>query len=91
MQVSISYGTWGSVFIVGILNTGIAYYLYFTSLKDVPGQTAAIFSYIDPMVAVFLSACILHEAIMLPQLCGMVLILGSTCCNELFEGRSYSK
>jgi len=91
MQVSISYGTWGSVFIVGILNTGIAYYLYFTSLKDVPGQTAAIFSYIDPMVAVFLSAWILHEAIILPQLCGMVLILGSTCCNELFEGRSYSK
>lgn len=86
-QVSISYGTWGLILIVGILNTGIAYYLYFTSLKDVPGQTAAVFSYIDPMVAVFLSVCILHETITLPKLCGMVLILGSTCCNELFTAR----
>ena len=41
---------------VGILHTGIAYALYFSSVEHLPVQTAALFSYIDPVTAVLLSA-----------------------------------
>ena len=41
---------------VGVVHTGITYCMYFSALKDLPGQTAALLSYIDPLVAVVLSA-----------------------------------
>ena len=35
--------------------------LYFSSLKEIPGQKVAILSYIDPLVAVIISVTILSE------------------------------
>ena len=69
--------------IVGIVHTGITYCMYFTSLKDLPGQKAAILSYIDPLVAVICSVAILGEEMSLPQIIGGVLILGFTLLNEI--------
>lgn len=69
--------------IVGIVHTGITYCMYFTSLKDIPGQKAAILSYIDPLVAVLVSVVFLKEALTLFQCLGGALILGFTLYNEL--------
>ncbi len=69
--------------IVGLVHTGICYCLYFSALKDVAGQEAAILSYADPLVAVLASVFILGEAISAPQILGGVLILGFTLWNEL--------
>ena len=44
---------------VGIVHTGIAYVLYFSAIKVLSGQTIALFSYIDPISAVILSAIFL--------------------------------
>ena len=74
---------WLNLLIVGLVHTGITYCLYFTSLKDLPGQKAAILSYIDPLVAVLISVTLLGESMTLPQLMGGVLILGFTLWNEL--------
>lgn len=74
---------WTCLLIVGIVHTGIAYCLYFSSLKDLSGQQAAILSYIDPLVAVVISVTLLGEAITLPQIVGGALILGFTLLNEL--------
>ena len=74
---------WGCRLIVGIVHTGIAYCLYFSSLKDLSGQQAAILSYIDPLVAVVISVTLLGEAITLPQIVGGALILGFTLLNEM--------
>ncbi len=81
----LSLDTKGTVLllIVGLVHTGITYCMYFTSLKDLPGQKAAILSYIDPLVAVLCSVVILHEAITVMQIIGGVLILGFTLWNEL--------
>ena len=46
---------------MGIVHTGLAYVLYFGSLRKVSAHTAAIFSYLDPVVAVCLSALLLRE------------------------------
>ncbi|MBE7017585.1 MAG: EamA/RhaT family transporter [Ruminococcaceae bacterium] len=69
--------------VVGLIHTGVCYCLYFSALKDVSGQEAAILSYADPLVAVLASVFVLGEAISLPQIIGGVLILGFTLWNEL--------
>lgn len=74
---------WGALLVVGIVHTGVTYCLYFSSLKELPGQKAAILSYIDPLVAVLVSVCILGESMTMMQLFGGVLILGFTLWNEL--------
>ena len=74
---------WINLFIVGLIHTGITYCMYFSSLKELPGQKAAILSYIDPLVAVLISVVILHEAMTVPQIIGGALILGFTLWNEI--------
>ena len=76
---------WTNLLIVGILHTGITYCMYFSSLKELPGQKAAILSYIDPLVAVVISVTILGETMSLWQGIGGILILGSTFWNEIVE------
>lgn len=74
---------WLCLLIVGLLHTGITYCLYFSSLKELPGQEAAILSYIDPLVAVIIGVLILREPLSWQQLLGGGLILGFTLWNEL--------
>lgn len=74
---------WISLAIVGLIHTGITYCMYFTSLKELPRQEAAILSYIDPLVAVIISVTILGEAMSFWQIIGGILILGFTLWNEL--------
>jgi len=74
---------WLSLLLVGLVHSGIAYCLYFSALKELPGQKAAILSYIDPLVAVIISVTVLDEKITLLQIIGGVLILGFTLWNEI--------
>ena len=74
---------WGCLLVVGFIHTGVTYCLYFSSLKDLSGQKAAILSYIDPLIAVVISVTILGESMSLVQIIGGVLILGFTLWNEL--------
>lgn len=74
---------WVCLLIVGLIHTGITYCLYFSSLKELPGQKAAILSYIDPLVAILVSVVLLGEGMTLWQIVGGILILGFTCWNEI--------
>ncbi len=74
---------WIFLLFVGFVHTGITYCLYFSSLKELPGQKAAILSYIDPLVAVLVSVLILGEGMTLMQVLGGILILGFTLWNEI--------
>ena len=74
---------WISLLVVGVVHSGIAYCLYFSALKDIPGQEAAILSYIDPLVAVAVSVFVLGEQLTALQLIGGILILGFTLYNEI--------
>lgn len=74
---------WGCLLVVGLFHTGVTYCLYFSALKELPGQEAAILSYIDPLVAVLISVLVLGEQITATQLLGGLLILGFTLWNEL--------
>jgi RarD protein len=74
---------WLCLLILGVIHTGFAYCLYFSSLKDLSGQQASILSYIDPLVAVMVSVTLLQEPISPLQLLGGAMILGFTLYNEL--------
>ena len=82
---------WVYLIIVGVVHTGVTYCLYFSSLKELPGQKAAILSYIDPLVAVLVSVVILGEDMTLPQIIGGALILGFTLWNEISPDKSKKK
>ena len=74
---------WICLLIVGFVHTGVTYCMYFSSLKELPGQEAAILSYIDPLVAVLVSVLLLNETMTIWQLAGGILILGFTLWNEI--------
>ena len=74
---------WGCLLVVGLVHTGITYCLYFTSLKELSGQEAAILSYMDPLVAVVIGVVVLGEPLSLQQMIGGAMILGFTLWNEL--------
>lgn len=74
---------WISLLVIGLIHTGVFYCVYFSSLKELPGQKTAILSYIDPLVAVIVSVTILGEPLTWLQAVGGLLILGFTLLNEL--------
>ena len=74
---------WANLLIVGLIHTGLTYCMYFSSLRELPGQKAAILSYIDPLVAVVISVAVLGETMTLWQGIGGILILGFTLWNEI--------
>lgn len=78
---------WANLLVVGLVHTGITYCMYFTSLKELPGQEASILSYIDPLVAVVVSVAFLGEGITLLQIAGGALILGFAILNEKWANK----
>lgn len=76
---------------VGVFHTGLCYWLYFSSIKELPGQQTAILSYIDPFVAILVSVFVFGEPIGLSQGIGTGLILGFTCLYEVGKSRGAEK
>ena len=71
--------------IVGVIHTGLAYWMYFGSMEHLKSQTLAILSYVDPVVAVLLSALLLREPMSILATIGAVMILGAAIVSELPE------
>ena len=67
---------------VALVHTGLAYWLFFKSVKKIPAQTAAILSYIDPVVAVLVSAVFLKEPLTPAGIAGAVLIIAAAFISE---------
>lgn len=74
-----------ALLIIGIVHTGIAYLLYISSISELPGQTVALSSYIDPASALLFSAVFLGEQLTGVQLLGAALILCGSAFGELFR------
>ncbi len=69
--------------VIGLVNTGLAYLLYFSGLQKLPAQSAALISYVDPVSALVFSALFLHETMTPVQILGAVLIIGGAVFGEL--------
>lgn len=73
------------ILILGLLNTGIGCYLYFSSIGDLPVQTVAICGYLEPLSAVIFSVLFLREKMLPLQIIGAILILGGAFAGELLS------
>ncbi|MFJ7756363.1 DMT family transporter [Peribacillus muralis] len=71
------------ILILGIINTGIGFWLFFSGMERLKGQSIAMLSYVDPFVAILISAIILQEKMTMVQMLGGVLLLGSTFVSEI--------
>ena len=68
---------------VAIVHTGMAYAMYFSSLKELKAQTVALVSYLDPVVALLLSVFVLSEPMTPAGVIGAVLVLGAMLASEM--------
>ncbi|XJS11292.1 DMT family transporter [Aerococcaceae bacterium WGS1372] len=80
----------GLLLIVGIVHTGWVYQLFFSAVNQLPSQTSALLTYIDPITAIILSMIILEQPLEFIQLIGTVLIIGSALLNEIVSARNSS-
>ena len=80
---ALSGGALFLLLVVGVVHTGICYYLYFGCMEDLPSQTVAILAYVDPVVAVLLSALVLKEPMTVGMWLGALLIIGAAILLEL--------
>ena len=78
---------WLFLVIVCVVHTGVAFILWFSSLHELSAQKVAVFNYIDPAVALLVSALVFGERMTPMATLGAVLILGSTLASELLEMR----
>ena len=70
--------------ILGVVHTGFAYTLYFGAMKQLPAQTVALLSYMDPVVSVILAVWLLPGSVLTAAgWIGAVLVLGAAVISEL--------
>ncbi|MBR5516631.1 MAG: EamA family transporter [Firmicutes bacterium] len=73
--------------IVGLVHTGVALFLYFSSIQELPAQTCALCSYIDPASALIFAAVLLGDALSPIQWVGALMILGGAAVGEILGGK----
>lgn len=71
------------IVILGVVNTGIGFWLFFSGMERLKGQSIAMLSYVDPFVAILISAIILQEQMTAIQMLGGALLLASTFVSEI--------
>ena len=79
---------WGWILVLGLLNTGIGCYLYFSPLSKLPVQTVAVCGYLEPLSAVIFAALLLGEKMSLVQICGAACIIGGAMIGELVKKKA---
>ncbi len=76
---------WVWILILGILNTGIGCYLYFSPLAKLPVQTVAVCGYLEPLSAVVFASLLLGEKMTVVQIAGAICIIGGAMIGELIK------
>lgn len=78
--------------ILGVIHTGLGFYLFFSGMQNLKAQSIAVLSYADPITSVLISALILREGMTAVQAAGAVLLLGAIFISEkTFRQRKIEK
>jgi len=86
--IHVPANAWFWVLVLGIVNTGIGCYLYFSPLSKLPVQTVAVCGYLEPLSAVVFAAILLGEKMTLIQVVGAACIIGGAMIGELIKPKS---
>lgn len=76
------------ILLLGILNTGIGCFLYFSSIGKLPVQTVAVCGYLEPLSAVIFSVLLLGETMKALQWAGAACIIGGAVLSEAVGSRA---
>lgn len=76
------------ILFLGIVNTGIGCYLYFSSIQQLSAGTVAVCGYLEPLSALLFAAIFLGEKLTAIQLIGAAFILSGAVVSEYFHSRS---
>lgn len=85
--IHVPQAAWGWVLVLGIVNTGIGCYLYFSPLAKLPVQTVAVCGYLEPLSAVVFAALLLGEKMTIVQIVGAICIIGGAMIGELIKSK----
>ncbi len=80
--IHVSRSDWIPILILGLLNTGIGCYLYFSSIANLPVQSVAVCGYLEPLSAIAFSVLLLKEILLPIQMLGAVLVIGGSIFAE---------
>ena len=78
---------WPNAVFIGALSA-IANLLYFSAVAKLPVQRVAVFGYLEPLSAVFMSMIILGEQMLPLQILGAVLIIGGALFVEIVGNKA---
>lgn len=87
LRFEISAGSWPYILMLGLVNTGIGCYCYFSSIGRLPVQTVSVLGYLEPVAAVVFSLLLLQEEMDAAELLGAALIIGGAAFAELYAGK----
>ena len=82
-QTEVPAEAWPWVLVLGLVNTGIGCYLYFSSIGKLPVQTVAVCGYLEPLSAVVFASLLLGESMTALQVVGAACIIGGAMVGEL--------
>lgn len=74
---------WGWIVFLGIVNTGIGCYLYFSSISGLSVQSVSIIGYLEPLSSVVFAVILLGEPITVLQFFGVAMILAGAIVSEI--------
>lgn len=81
--IPVASSDWVPILVLGLLNTGIGCYFYFSSIRNLPVQTVSTCGYLEPLSAVLFSVLLLNEAMNFQQALGAVLVIGGAVFSEM--------
>lgn len=86
LSMDVQPADWPAILVLGLVNTGMGCYFYFSTIGKLKAQTVAVCGYIEPISAVVLSAVLLGETLSIVQIVGAVLVIAGAAGAELFPG-----
>ncbi len=75
------------ILILGVMNTGIGCYFYFSSIGKLPVRTVSVCGYMEALSAVVFSSIFLGEKMLPLQVIGAVFIIGGAVSEELLSAK----
>lgn len=81
-SLNLTHGSIVPILVLGIFNTGVGCYFYFSSIGHLPVQTVAIFGYLELLSAIVFAAIFLQESMSMIQMLGAILIIGGAAYGE---------
>lgn len=78
---------WFWVLFLGIVNTGVGCWLYFSEIAALPVTTVSLLGYLEPLSAVFFAVLLLGESMTVWEWAGAAMILGSAAISDIGSSR----